>query len=586
MEIAALRSVKFQQPRPRYGDTMAKMILHLFLSALMFFFVFPSVSGTRALGEPESPPPAPEFTSGVIAAAHPLAAEVGAGILKKGGNAVDAAVACAFTLGVVEPNASGIGGGGFMLIYLPKLLGAKVVAIDYREKAPAAATAAKFQKWGEGQMKVGPKSVGVPGTVAGLTLALQNYGTMALKDVMEPAIQLAEQGFPVSKLLNSMMATNASKLSPAAAKIYLKNGSPLKVGARLYQKDLAETYRLIAAQGQEVFYRGAIAEAIVKQMQRSYGLITREDLADYRAVERSPVEGHYRGYEIISMGPPSAGGIQVIELLNILEGYDMARLGLNSPESIMVMFEAMNKAFSDRAKYLGDPDFVKIPLEELLSKEHTGKIRKGMKIKPKSQLRGKSNRRMLALQESDQTTHFSVADKDGNLVALSQSIDAFFGSGVVVPGTGILLNDAMGDFSPEPDGPNSIAPGKRPLSNMSPTLVLKNGKPFLAIGTPGGTRIPSALSQIILNLIDYHLTLQEAVNAPRVHRHTKTGELLLESRIPKQVRSVLAQKNYPVVLKKDFDIYLGGAQGVLVDEATGKLSGAADPRREGSVSGY
>jgi gamma-glutamyltranspeptidase/glutathione hydrolase len=567
------------------------MVSRLFLSALILLIVLPTISGSQALEEQGAPPPPPEFKSGVIAAAHPLAAEVGVEILRKGGNAVDAAVATAFALGVVEPNASGIGGGGFMLIYLPKFIGAKVVAIDYREMAPAKATAAMFLKRGQvevDQMKIGPRSVAVPGTVAGLTLALQKYGTMALKDVMEPAIQLAEQGFPVSKLLNSMMANNAPKLSrfPAAAKIYLKNGRPFKAGERLYQKDLAETYRLIAAQGQEVFYEGAIAEAIAKEVERSGGLITREDLANYRAVVRSPVEGNYRGYEIISMGPPSAGGTQMIELLNILEGYDMARLGLNGPESIEIMFEAMKKAFSDRAQYIGDPDFVKIPLEELLSKQHAEKLRKGLKPKSKGQLQGELITGNYALQESDQTTHLSVADKDGNLVALSQSVDAFFGSGVVVPGTGILLNDAMGDFSPEPDGPNSIAPGKRPLSNMAPTLVLKDGKPYLTIGMPGGTRITSALAQVLMNLIDHQLTLQEAINAPRMHRHTKTGELLLESRIPSKVRNALARKGYPLVLKKDFDIYLGGAQGVMIDAKTGMLSGAADPRREGAVSGY
>jgi gamma-glutamyltranspeptidase/glutathione hydrolase len=563
------------------------MIYHLFLSALILLVVLPSIPGTHALGKQGSPPP--EFKSGVIASAHPLASEVGVEILKKGGNAVDAAVATAFALGVVEPNASGIGGGGFMLIYLPKALDAKVVAIDYRAMAPAKATAAMFLRRGQvqvDQMKIGPRSVGVPGTVAGLTLALQKYGTMALKDVMEPAVQLAEQGFPVTKLLNSMMTNNAPKLLkfPAAARIYLKNGRPFKVGARLYQKDLAETYRLIAAQGPEVFYQGAIAEAIAKEMQRLGGLITREDLANYKAEDRSPVEGNYRGYEIISMGPPSSGGTQLIELLNILEGYDMARLGLNSTESIEIIAEAMEKAFSDRAKYIGDPDFVKIPLADLLSKEHAEKIRKEMKIKPKGRLQGKLITGNLG-QESDQTTHLSVADKDGNLVSLSQSVDAFFGSGVVVPGTGILLNDSMGDFSPEPGGPNSIAPGKRPLSNMAPTVVLKDGKPYLAIGMPGGTRITSALTQVLMNLIDHRLTLQEAINAPRIHRHTKTGELLLEARITSKVQNALARKGYPIVLKKDFDIYLGGAQGVMINE-TGLLSGAADPRREGTVSGY
>jgi gamma-glutamyltranspeptidase/glutathione hydrolase len=565
---------------------MAKMASHLFLSALLLVFVLPATSGTQAWGEQGAPPPPPEFKSGVIASAHPLASEAGLKILRRGGNAVDAAVACAFALGVVEPNASGIGGGGFMLIYLPKSSGAKVVAINYREMAPAKAAASMFLRRGQvqvDQMKIGPRSVAVPGTVGGLTLALQKYGTMALKDVMEPAIQLAEQGFPVTKLLNIMMTNNAPKLLkfPAAARIYLKDGRPFKVGARLYQKDLAETYRLIAAQGPEVFYQGVIAEAIVNEMKRLGGLITREDLANYRAVVSPPVEGNYRGYEIISMGPPSSGGTHLIELLNILEGYDIASLGLNSPQSIALMAEAMKQVFADRAKFMGDPDFVKIPLAELLSKEHAEKLRKTIKI---NRLDGKVVAAGLSPPESIQTTHLSIADKDGNLVALSQTIDAFFGSGVVVPGTGILLNDGMQDFAAEPGGPNSIEPGKRPLSSMSPTLVFRDGKPFLSLGIPGATRIISVLPQLLMNMIDHRLTLKEAINAPRIH--CVTEPLYLESRIPGKVRGALARKGYPIILKKDFDLYFGGAQGVTIDEKTGLLSGAADPRREGNVSGY
>ncbi|MCL4500398.1 MAG: gamma-glutamyltransferase, partial [Deltaproteobacteria bacterium] len=408
---------------------MAKMISILYLPAIILLVVLPSISGNWAYGEQKASSAPPEFKSGVVAAAHPMASEVGVEILKRGGNAVDAAVAAAFTLGVVEPNASGIGGGGFMLIYLPKLFGAKVVTIDYREMAPAKATAALFLKRGEvqeGRMKVGPRSVAVPGTVAGLTLAQQKYGTMPLKDVMEPAIQFAEQGFLVTKLLNSMMANNAGKLSqfPAAARIYLNKGRPYQVRARLSQKDLAETYRLIAAQGPDVFYRGAIAEAIAKEMQRSGGLITREDLANYRAVERPPVEGNYRGYQIISMGPPSSGGTHLIELLNILEGYDIAGRGLNSADSLAIMAEAMKKVFADRAKYMGDPDFVKIPLAKLLSKEHAEKLRQSIKT---SQSGEKVMVAGLSLPESVQTTHLSIADKDGNMVALTQSIDQFFG---------------------------------------------------------------------------------------------------------------------------------------------------------------
>jgi gamma-glutamyltranspeptidase/glutathione hydrolase len=461
-----------------------------------------------------------------------------------------------------------------------------VITIDYREMAPAKATASMFIKGGEAQedqMKVGPRSVAVPGTVAGLTLALQKYGTMPLKEIMEPAIQFAEQGFLVTKLLNSMMANNAGKLSrfPAAADIYLNKGRPYKVRARLSQKDLAQTLRLIAAQGPDVFYRGAIAEALVKEMQRSGGLITREDLANYRAVERPPVEGNYRGYQIISMGPPSSGGTHLIELLNILEGYNIAGLGLNNAGSIAIMAEAMKLVFADRARLMGDPDFVKIPLPNLLSKEHAEKLRKRIKTSlPEEKIVATG----LSLPESIQTTHLSIADKDGNMVALTQSIDQFFGSGVVVPGTGILLNDGMGDFNPEPGGPNSIEPRKRPLSSMSPTLVLKDGKPFLSLGIPGATRIISVLPQILMNMIDHHLPLQEAINAPRIH--CVTEPIYLESRISRKVRGALARRGYPLVVKNDFDLYFGGAQAVMIDEKTGMFFGAADPRREGTVLGY
>jgi gamma-glutamyltranspeptidase/glutathione hydrolase len=558
-----------------------------FLSAPTILLLVFSLFWGDAFAEQKTSSSLPGFKEGVVAAAHPLASKVGIEILQRGGNAVDAAVATAFALGVVEPNASGIGGGGFMLIYMAK--SKEKVTIDYRAKAPGKAKANMFlDRGGEAavdQMKIGYRSVAVPGTVAGLALALQKYGTMDLKEVMEPAIQLAEQGFPVSKLLNSMMATNAGKLSqfPAAARVFLKHGRPYRVGERLFQKDLAGTYRLIVENGPDVFYKGAIAQAIVDAMKQGGGLITLEDLADYRPVLRPPVQGNYRGYEILSMGPPSSGGTQVIELLNILEGYDMARLGLNSPQSIAIMAEALKKVFADRAKYMGDPDFVKIPLAELLSKERAEKLRNGIKVET-SRFPSPAVAAGFPLQESMQTTHLSIADRAGNLVALTQSLDQFFGSGVVVPGTGILLNDEMGDFSPEPGEPNSIAPGKRPLSSMAPTLVLKEGKPYLSIGMPGATRIISVLPQILMNLIDHGLPIQEAVNAPRIH--CVTGELYLESRIPKQVRDALARKGYQFTLKKPFDLYFGGAQGVLVDEKTGLLYGDADPRREGFVLGY
>ncbi len=521
----------------------------------------------------------------MIASAHPLASKVGLEILKKGGNAVDAAVAAAFALGVVEPFASGIGGGGFVLIYLAR--SNEVITIDYREMAPLKANLKMYQT-PDGQlipdrMKEGHSAVAIPATLAGLSLALSKYGTMDLKNVMEPAIEIAEKGYEVSRLLNTMMADNAQKLIqfPAAARIYLKGGRPLEVGDRLFLKDLAKTYRLIAERGPDVFYKGTIADAIEREMKSGKGIITKEDLSAYKPVFRTPVKGTYRGYEIFSMGPSSSGGTHVIELLNILEGYDIAHLGHNSSESIRIMAEAMKKVFSDRERFMGDPDFVRIPLNNLISKEHAEKLR--MEIgtrKGSAEVVSKDP----APDTSHQTTHLSVVDSEGNLVALTQTINSFFGSGVVVPETGVLLNDEMNDFTPQKDSPNSIEPRKRPVSNMSPTLVLKGGRPFLTIGMPGGTRIISVLPQILMNMIDYKMNLQEAINAPRIHC-MDGEEIFMESRIPKEVQDDLVRRGYRVTVKKDFDLYFGGTQGVVTDPNTGMLHGGADPRREGSVMG-
>ncbi len=534
----------------------------------------------------EKPIPAPRPKSGMVASANPLSSRVGFEILEKGGNAIDAAVAAAFALGVAEPFASGIGGGGFMLIYLAK--NKEVVSLDYREKAPLRAALKIYQgpdgQFIEDKMLEGHTAVAVPGTLAGLSAALKKYGTMDLKTVIEPAAEIAEKGYPVSPLLNSMMESNLQKLSrfPAAARIYLKNGLPYRVGDHIDLKDLAETYRLIGEKGPDTFYQGGIADAIEKEMKWGKGLVTKEDLAAYRPVWRGPVRGSYRGYEMFSMGPPSSGGTHVIEILNILEGYDMAHLGLNTPESIRLMAEAMKRVFVDREKFMGDPDFVKVPLEELLSKEHAASLRKAMeKIEPN----GKRIAENLPFKESPQTTHLSIVDGEGNLVALTQTVNSFFGSGVVVPGTGILLNNEMNDFTPRNGAPNSIEPGKRPVSSMSPTLVLKEGRPYLTIGMPGATRIITVLPQILINIIDHKMSIQKAIEAPRIHCMANE-EIFIESRIPETVRNALIKAGCQLTVKKDFDLYFGGAQGVMIDPGTGKLHGGADPRREGSVMGF
>jgi gamma-glutamyltranspeptidase / glutathione hydrolase len=530
-------------------------------------------------------PAPPSYRSGMVAAAHPMATRIGVDVLKQGGNAIDAAVATAFTLGVVEPNASGIGGGGFMVIYLAKTR--QVITIDFREKAPLTATPGMYQDASgrilAERMKEGHEAVATPGSLAGLAYALSHYGTITLPRALKPAIDVAEYGFQITPLLGSMIANSAAKLAkfPASAEIYLKpGGRPFKTGEKLTLKDLAKTYRLISEQGIDIFYRGSLAGAIEREMKRAgKGLLTRQDLALYKPALRQPVQGTYRGYDVFSMAPPSSGGTHVLEILNVLEGYDISALGVNSADTIRLMADTMMQVFADRTKWMGDPDFVEVPVKTLLSSEHTLHIRKEIEKGGLPSASGKPTS-----SGTDQTTHISVADREGNLVALTQTINSFFGSGVVVPGTGILLNNEMNDFDPKPGGPNSIAPGKRPVSSMSPSIVLKDGRPFLTIGMPGATRIITALPQVIMNVIDHGMTLQSAIDSPRVHC-TSDKEIAMEARIPGSVRESLARKGYRIEVKKDFDLYFGGAQGVMID-SSGVLTGGADPRRDGSVAGY
>jgi gamma-glutamyltranspeptidase/glutathione hydrolase len=529
-----------------------------------------------------------EAKNGMVAAAHPLASQAGLEVLKKGGNAVDAAVATAFALGVVEPAASGLGGGGFILIYRAKTKA--VTAIDYREMAPLKAVPDMYPLTPDGKVvdnenMLGHKAVAIPGTLAGLTLALKQHGTMSLRDVMAPAIRIAEEGYTVSKTLNGMMKDNLKKLTqfPAAAAVYLKDGLPYEVGDKLTLKDLARSYRLIAEKGPDVFYKGEIADAIEKEMKASgKGLITKADLAAYKPAVRTPVRGTYRGYEIISMSPPSSGGTHVIEILNILEGYNMTRLGFQTPESLHIMAEAMKRAFADRAKYMADTDFVKVPIAGLISKTYAEELRRGISMDAVGKNIPAGN--PLPFVGSGGTSHLSVIDKQGNIVALTQTIEAFFGSGVLVPGTGIMLNNEMGDFNPQPGTANSVEPKKRPLSSMTPTIMLKNGKPFLSVGSPGATRIISALTQIVVNVVDFRMNIQDAIEAARIH--CMTGDIFLESRIPKAVQDALTAKGHKLSVRGEMDLYFGGAQGVMISPATSRLYGAGDPRRDGAAVGY
>lgn len=521
--------------------------------------------------------------TGMVASATPLATEIGLQILEQGGNAVDAAVATAFALGVAEPNASGLGGGGFVLI---RLRSGEVAFIDYREAAPGKATPDMYLG-PDGRVRpnattIGHLAVAVPGTLAGLAMALQRYGTMSLRQVMAPSIALAERGYAVTKTLNGIMVDNLAKLNmfPAAAAVYTKRGLPYDVGDRLVLKDLAATYRLIASWGPDVFYRGEIADAIVAEMARGRGLITKEDLANYRPKLRTPVRSTYRGYEIISSPPPSSGGTHIIEALNILEGFNMTALGFQTPAALHVTAEALKRSFADRARYMADTDFVPVPIAGLTSKAYAETLRRTIDPNRASPAPSPGNPEPFA--KSANTSHISVVDREGNMVALTQTINYFFGSGVLVPGTGIMLNNEMDDFVPTPGSANSVQAGKRPLSSMAPTIVLKDGRPFMSVGTPGATRIISALTQIIMNIVDYNLDIQTAIEAPRIHAMTR--DVFLESRIPPDVREALARMGHPLQVRGEMDLYFGGAQGIVV-APNGTLFGGADPRRDGFARG-
>lgn len=529
-----------------------------------------------------------EGKNGVVAAANPEASKIGVEVMKKGGNAVDAAVATAFAISVFEPNASGIGGGGFMLIRMAKT--GKTVVIDYREKAPAKATPDMFVLDENGkvvndEITVGGKASGVPGTVAGLLTALEKYGTMKRADVMAPAIKHAGKGIIVSKNLEGIIQDNYEKLVKfdAASEVYLKDGLPYEAGDRLVNKDLAATLTKISKEGKKAFYEGEIAKKIADEVQKQGGLMTVEDLKNYTIEEREPVVGKYRDYTIISCPPASSGGTHIVQLLNMVENYDLKAMGDNTPESWHIWAESMKQAFADRAEYMGDTAYVKVPLKGLTSKEYAKEVVKKIDLEKagKDIKIGDPSK-----YESGSTTHFSVMDKDGNMVAVTQTINYFFGSGVVVPGTGIMMNNEMDDFVPQKNMKNSIEGGKRPLSSMSPTLVLDpKNRPLMTIGSPGATRIIPAVALTISNVIDHGMTLQEAINAPRIAQF-QSGKLNAEGRMSFESYNKLQEMGHEINMRGTYDNYFGGVQGIMMDYDTKTLQGGADPRRDGQAAAF
>jgi gamma-glutamyltranspeptidase/glutathione hydrolase len=520
----------------------------------------------------------------MVASAHPAASAVGIEILRQGGNAVDAAVAVAFALTLAEPNASGIGGGGYMVI---KLAGSpEATMVDYRETAPGRATPEYYYRPEvdfAASTAQGPDAVGVPGMVAGAALALERHGTMTLAQALRPAIRLAREGIEVTPLLNGMILDNLEKLDrfPAAAAIYLPDGFPLEPGDTLRNEDLARTFELLAEHGPAVFYEGALAQAMVDELQALGGVFELEDLRSYQAEIRVPVTGSYRGYDIVSAAPSSGGGTHLIQLLNVMEGYDVAGMGPGTAPYLHRFAEAMKMIFADKGANSGDPAFFDVPTDRFLDKAYAGELRERIRD---GEARFDYAPPELVPVPSGSTSHLSVVDGAGNVVALTQSINSFFGSGIVAPGTGFLLNNHMADFDAQDGGANAVGPGKRPTSSMSPTLVLKDGAPFLTVGSPGATRIISALAQIVMNLVDFGMGLDDAIEAPRIHCTTRT--VAIEGRIAPEVVRELESWGHPVRVYADRDAYFGGAQGILIQKGKKRLVGAADSRRDGFALGY
>ncbi len=535
---------------------------------------------------------------GMIVSQEAAASRVGLDILKRGGNAVDAAVAVGFALAVTLPRAGNLGGGGFMLIYRADLN--RTIAIDYRENAPSGTTKDVFlDANGEAdpfKSRYSGLAIGVPGTVAGLELAWRKYGSgkFSFAGLIAPAIALARQGLTVDDGVADSLPLAAKALAryPSSARIYLRpDGSVRQTGDHIALDDLAATLETIAANGAQGFYSGPVAQKIVEAVNAAGGRMTVDDLANYRAVEREPVHGTYRGYEVVSMPPPSSGGAHIIEILNILEGFPLAAQGLNSAASLHELAEAEKLAYADRAAWLGDPDFIKIPLAGLTSKPYAEHLRSLIALdrsRPAADIRPGEPQRY----ESDQTTHFSIVDEAGDAVANTYTLNLPYGSGLVADGTGVLLNDELDDFAAKPGAANvyglmggdANAPGpmKRPLSSMSPTLVFKDGKLLMATGSPGGSTIISTVLQIILNVVDHGLNVAEAENAPRAHDQLWPDELRIERGISPDTIRLLEAMGHKVVVRNAM-----GSANTIVRTSDGELEGASDLRQRGTLAvGY
>ncbi|MDQ3813448.1 MAG: gamma-glutamyltransferase [Armatimonadota bacterium] len=563
--------------------------------SLLIFLIVPVVTAHAAWRDPVRAP------HGIVASTNRIASAVGADVMRRGGNAVDAAVAVAFALAVTYPSAGNLGGGGFMMI---RLRDGRTTAIDYRETAPAAATRNMYLDargeliQGEGSSTVGYRAAGVPGTVAGMELALRKYGSGKLTwpQLIEPARRLAAGGFAVTERLARSLREKQDLLAryEDSRRIFLRNGKLYNEGEVLRQPDLATTLARLQQKGPREFYTGQTARLIAEDMQRHRGLITLDDLRSYTPKERAPLRGTYRGYEVISMPPPSSGGAVLIQMLNILEGYELSKLNPFSSEKYHLLVEAMRRAYADRAAYMGDTDFVKVPLAGLIDKAYAAQQRSTINPE-RASLSEEVRAGKPAGYEAVTTTHFTIVDSAGNAVSNTYTLNGSYGSGVVARGTGVLLNNEMDDFTTKPGAPNlygviqsernAVAPRKRPLSSMSPTFVLrKDGSFWFAVGTPGGPTIINTVLQTIINVIDHGMNIQQAIDAPRIHHQWLPDEIVYEPfGLSGDTQLALAARGHKFSLTPRT---MGDAQGVMIEEKTGVRLGASDARQEGVPVGY
>ncbi|MET3696981.1 gamma-glutamyltransferase 1 [Bacillus oleivorans] len=535
---------------------------------------------------------------GMVATAHPLATEIGADVLRKGGNAIDAAVAIQFALNVTEPMMSGIGGGGFMMVYDAKTK--ETTIINSRERAPQGATPDMFLDENGNPIPfsirhTGGDAVGVPGTLKGLETALEKWGTRPMAQLITPAIKLADQGFPIDSVLAESIADNEDKLARTAAKdVFLPNGKPLEEGETLVQKDLAKTFKLIRATGSDALYNGPIGQALADTVQEFGGSMTAADLKKYQVTIDEPIWGEYQGYQIASMPPPSSGGVFLLQMLKILDDFNLSQYDVKSWEKYHLLAEAMHLAYADRAAYAGDPEFVNVPLTGLLHPDYI-KERQTLisldRVNPNPQAgdpwkyESDAANYQPTSQPNDrqygETTHFTVADRWGNVVSYTTTIEQVFGSGIMVPGYGFMLNNELTDFDAVPGGANEVQPNKRPLSSMTPTIVFKDGQPVLTVGSPGGPTIITSVLQTILHTIEYDMELKSAVEEPRIYTNNLSS-YRYESGIPTEVLNRLKGMGHRF---GSSPTTIGNVQSILIDHENGTFKGVADSSRNGSATG-